>query len=60
VFWAPRMSNGHSDGACAAALCRRASSFGGGYVPPPRVIVAARPTGGIVGAVRNLTSRRFG
>ena len=60
VFWAPRMSNGHSDGACAAALCRRAASFGGGYVPPPRVIVAARPTGGIVGAVRNLTSRRFG
>ena len=59
-FWAPRMSNGHSDGACAAALCRRAASFGGGYVPPPRVIVAARPTGGIVGAVRNLTSRRFG
>jgi phage FluMu gp28-like protein len=35
VFWAPRMSNGHSDGACAAALCRRAASFGGGeYVPP--------------------------
>jgi phage FluMu gp28-like protein len=60
VFWAPRMSNGHSDGACAAALCRRAASFGGGYVPPPRVIVAARPTGGIVGSVRNLTSRRFG
>ena len=26
VFWAPRMSNGHSDGACAAALCRRAAS----------------------------------
>ena len=60
VFWAPRMSKGHADGACAAALCRRAASFGGGYVPPPRVIVAARPTGGIVGAVRNLTSRRFG
>ena len=30
VFWAPRMSNGHSDGCCAAALCRRAASFGGG------------------------------
>ena len=29
-FWAPRMSNGHSDGCCAAALCRRAASFGGG------------------------------
>ena len=60
VFWAPRMSNGHSDGACAAALCRRAASFGGGYVPPPRVIVAARPAGGIVGAIRNMVSRRFG
>lgn len=34
VFWAPRMSGGHSDGACAAALCRRASSFGGEYIPP--------------------------
>ena len=28
-FWAPRMSNGHSDGCCAAALCKRAASFGG-------------------------------
>ena len=34
VFWAPRMSGGHSDGACAAALCRRASSFGGPHIPP--------------------------
>ena len=34
VFWAPRMSNGHSDGCCAAALCKRAASFGGEYVPP--------------------------
>lgn len=34
VFWAPRMSAGHSDGSCAAALCRRAASFGGEYVPP--------------------------
>ena len=30
VFWAPRMSAGHADGCCAAALCRRAASFGGG------------------------------
>ena len=28
-FWAPRMSAGHSDGCCAAALCKRAASFGG-------------------------------
>ena len=37
VFWAPRMSNGHSDGCCAAALCRRAASFpaGGGCCEPP-------------------------
>lgn len=34
VFWAPRMSAGHSDGSCAAAMCRRAASFGGEYVPP--------------------------
>lgn len=34
VFWAPRMSAGHSDGCCAAALCRRAAGFGGEYVPP--------------------------
>ena len=33
-FWAPRMSNGHSDGCCAAALCKRAASFGGEYVKP--------------------------
>ena len=39
VFWAPRMSAGHSDGCCAAALCRRAASFGGEYVAP----VVARP-----------------
>lgn len=40
VFWAPRMSNGHSDGACAGALCRRAASFGGEYVPPFAATVA--------------------
>ena len=40
VFWAPRMSAGHSDGSCAAALCRRAASFGGEYVPP--VVARAR------------------
>ena len=34
-FWAPRMSNGHSDGCCAAALCRRAASFGKGPSLPP-------------------------
>ncbi len=34
VFWASRMSAGHSDGCCAAALCRRAAGFGGEYVPP--------------------------
>ena len=34
-FWAPRMSNGHSDGCCAAALCRRAASFGGAPSLPP-------------------------
>ena len=60
VFWAPRMSGGHSDGACAGALCRRAASFGGGYVPPPRVIVGARGAGGSVRAIRNMVSRRFG
>jgi len=40
-FWAPRMSNGHSDGCCAAALCRRAASFGGVYVPPFAATAAA-------------------
>lgn len=36
VFWAPRMSGGHSDGACAGALCRRAASFGGSAPMPPK------------------------
>lgn len=47
-FWSPRSSAGHSDGCCAAALCKRASSFGGGYIAPPRVIVAASSFGNIV------------
>ena len=47
-FWSPRSSTGHSDGCCAAALCKRASSFGGGYIAPPRVIVAASSFGNIV------------
>jgi phage FluMu gp28-like protein len=33
-FWSPRSSAGHSDGCCAAALCKRASSFGGVRIPP--------------------------
>lgn len=33
-FWSPRSSSGHSDGCCAAALCKRASSFGGVYIAP--------------------------
>lgn len=44
VYWAPRMSGGHSDGACAGALCRRAASFGGGPLLPP-IIAKARATG---------------
>ena len=47
-FWSPRSSAGHSDGCCAAALCKRASSFGGGYIAPPRVIVAASSFGNLV------------
>lgn len=47
-FWSPRSSAGHSDGCCAGALCKRASSFGGGYIAPPRVIVAASSFGNIV------------
>lgn len=47
-FWSPRSSSGHSDGCCAAALCKRASSFGGGYIAPPRVIVAASSFGNLV------------
>ena len=47
-FWSPRSSAGHSDGCCAAALCKRASSFGGGYIAPPRVIIAASSFGNIV------------
>lgn len=47
-FWSPRSSAGHADGCCAAALCKRASSFGGGYIAPPRVIVAASSFGNIV------------
>lgn len=47
-FWSPRSSAGHSDGCCAAALCKRAASFGGGYIAPPRVIVAVSSFGNIV------------
>jgi len=36
-FWSPRTSAGHADGCCAAALCRRAASFGSGKVPGIRV-----------------------
>jgi hypothetical protein len=59
-YEAPRTAQGHSDRCTALALAVRAASFGGEYVPPPRVIVAARPAGGIVGAMRNMVSRRFG
>lgn len=47
-FWSPRSSSGHSDGCCAAALCKRASSFGGGYIAPPRVIITAPGFGEII------------
>ena len=57
-YEAPRTAQGHSDRCTALALARRAAASGAGYVPPPRVIVGARGSG--AGAVRNLTSRRFG
>ena len=66
VFWAPRMSNGHSDGACAAALCRRAASFGGGtwrFRPvaiAPGVFEVEVPAGSrMIGMRDEATSRRL-
>lgn len=56
-FWSPRTSAGHSDGCCAAALCKRAAGFGGGYIPPPRKIIGAISTA--VKRMRNSFSRRF-
>ena len=58
-FWSPRSSAGHSDGCCAAALCKRASSFGGGYIAPPRVIVAASSFGNIVAPRSTTVPGRF-
>ena len=66
-FWAPRMSNGHSDGCCAAALCRRAASFGGGtWTFTPESVDAGGPTsvsvGGFAGRLGlrdEFTSRRL-
>ena len=57
-YEAPRTAQGHSDRCTALALAKRAAASGAGYVPPPRVIV--KSGGGLFGAIRNLTSRRFG
>ena len=65
VFWAPRMSNGHSDGCCAAALCKRAASFGGStWTFPPEAVESGLPsessaTGGMLGMRDDFTSRRL-
>ena len=67
VFWAPRMSNGHSDGCCAAALCRRAASFGGGWAFTPEAIdpgassrdAAESSADAMIGVCDSFTSRRL-
>ena len=64
VFWAPRMSGGHSDGACAAALCRRAASFGGGtWIFTPEAVdqslAASAPSDASIGIRDDFTSRRL-
>ena len=62
-FWAPRMSNGHSDGCCAAALCRRAASFGGGtWTFTPEAVAQGTGKGnggGMIGVRDEATSRRL-
>ena len=66
-FWAPRMSNGHSDGCCAAALCKRAASFGGGtwtFAPEvveteTRGIEFGGGSAGRLGVRDDFTSRRL-
>ena len=66
-FWAPRMSNGHSDGCCAAALCKRAASFGGSTWTFTPETVESRGTGigereaagAMLGMRDDFTSRRL-
>ena len=59
VFWAPRMSNGHSDGACAAALCRRAASFATTWTFKPEATDPANAAAGRIGMRDGFTSRRL-
>ena len=63
-FWAPRMSNGHSDGCCAAALCKRAASFGGNtWTFTPETVdqspAVSAPAGAMLGMRDDFTSRRL-
>ena len=59
VFWAPRMSNGHSDGACAAALCRRAASSATTWTFKPEATDPANAAAGRIGMRDGFTSRRL-
>ena len=54
-FWSPRTSAGHSDGCCAAALCKRAAGFG----DSPAISATAQIKQGITDGRAGLNSGSF-